>query len=80
MARIVWPETILDVLSEISRKERDLILEKVDRLERFPNLYPIRGKGRFRRFRWFFAGNWLVFYRVIEDTVYIRALWPARVP
>jgi hypothetical protein len=26
------------------------------------------------------AGNWAVFYRVVDDTVYIRALWPARIP
>ena len=80
MARIVWPQTILEVLSDLPKKERDLILEKVDRLERFPHLYPLRGKGPFRRYRWFLAGNWLVFYRVVEDAVYIRALWPARIP
>ena len=80
MARIVWPQTILEVLADLPRKDRDLILEKVDRLERFPHLYPLRGKGRFRRYRWFFAANWLVYYRVVGDAVYMRAMWPARIP
>ena len=44
-------------------------------------MYPVRFKGRrFRRHRWFQAGNWLVYYRVVEDTIYIRGIWPARIP
>lgn len=80
MLRIVWPQTILEVLADLPTKERDLILEEVDRLERFPHMYPLRGKGRFRRYRWFFVANWLVYYRVVGDEVYIRALWTARIP
>jgi hypothetical protein len=41
---------------------------------------PLRTRGRFRRHRSFQAGNWLVFYKVVEGTVYIRGLWPARTP
>jgi len=43
-------------------------------------MYPVRLKGRFRRHRWLQAGNWLLFYRVIGKTIYIRGLWPARIP
>jgi len=39
-----------------------------------------RDRRVFRRHRWFLAGNWLVYYRVVDDTVYIRGLWPARIP
>lgn len=80
MAEIVWPQSILDILLELPEQERELILEKVDQLERFPHMYPVRSSGRYRRHRWFLAANWLVYYRVMGDTVYIRGLWPARIP
>ena len=80
MARVVWPQTALDLLLELPGRERELMLDKVGRLRRFPRMYPVRTKGRFRRHGWFLAGNWLVYYRVVEQTVYIRGLWPARIP
>ena len=79
MADVVWPQSILEVLLELPDRDRELILRKADQLQRFPRMYPVRTKGRFRNHRWFLAGNWLVFYRVLEDTVFVRALWPARI-
>ena len=80
MAVVHWPESVLEVLSELPERERDVILEKVTLLERFPRRVPVRMKGRFRNHRWFLAQNWIVFYRVSDDAVYIRGLWPARIP
>ena len=80
MAEVVWPQVVMDVLLNPPQKEQDLILEKVSRLQQFPKTYPVRAKGRFRQHRWLVAGNWLVYYRVVGETVYIRALWPARIP
>ncbi len=80
MGQIVWPKSILDVLFELPERDQDIIFEKVDRLRYFPRMYPVRSKGRFRRHRWFFAGDWLIYYRVVGGTVYIRAIWPARIP
>jgi hypothetical protein len=80
MARIVWPQALLDVLVEMPEKDRDLILEKTGRLQEFPEMYPVRARGRFSGCRWFFAENWLVYYRIVGRTVYMRGLWPARVP
>ncbi len=80
MARIVWPKAVPDALEELPEREREVILDKVSRLERFPEMYPLRLKGPFRRYRWFLAGNWLVYYRFVDDAIYIRALWPARFP
>jgi len=79
-AQVVWADPIRDLLLELPEKERREILEKADRPERFPRMYPVRARGRFRGHRWFLAGNWLVYYRVVEHIVYIRALWPARIP
>ncbi len=80
MADIVWPESILEVVLELPERERDLIIEKAGQLARSPRMYPVRPKGRFRRHRWFLAGNWIVYYRVLGDTVFMRGIWPARLP
>jgi ParE toxin of type II toxin-antitoxin system, parDE len=61
--------------------EREVILDRMKYLCEFPRIYPVRIKGRrFRRHRWFEAGNWLLYYRVVENTIYIWAIWPARIP
>ena len=80
MAKIDWPEYIEALLHEIPPAEVSLIFEKTRVLRRFPRLYPVRTWGRFRRHRCLQAGNWTVFYKVVDNTVYIRALWPARIP
>jgi hypothetical protein len=79
MAKVVWPESILDILLELSERERELILDKTDQPEHFPHLYPVRASGRFRRHRWFLAAEWIVYYRVVRNTVYIRGIWPDRI-
>jgi len=43
-------------------------------------MYPARTKGRFTRYRGFVAGDWLVVYKVSAGVIYIRGLWPARLP
>ena len=80
MVEVLWPESVLEVLLELSEREREIILEKVSLLMQFPRMFPVRMKGRFRNHRWFLAQNWIVYYRVPDDTIYIRGLWPARIP
>jgi hypothetical protein len=80
VAKIVWPDYIEELLDELDPKEVNLILEKTRVLRRFPRLYSIRAKGRFRRHRRILAGRWMIYYKVVGDTVYIRALWPAVIP
>lgn len=80
MARIVWSPHVLDVIAELPSRESDLIFEKTKILARFPRLFPVRAKGRFRRYRWVLAGRWIVYYKVSGNTAYIRILWPAQIP
>ena len=80
MAKILWPKYVLELLDELPQRDADLIVEKAKALKRFPRMYPIRPKGRFRRHRWLLAGQWIVYYRVVDETVYIRAVWPAQIP
>jgi hypothetical protein len=78
---VVWTRTVWELFMELPNRERDAVLEKVALLESFPLMYPIRIKGRrFRRYRWLVAGNWLVYYRVVDNIVYVRGLWPAQIP
>ena len=84
MAEVVWPQNlishIIDHMLEMPDPECRQILDKVTRLEAFPEMDPVRTSGPFRGHRWFIAGPWVVYYRVVEDMVYMRALWPARLP
>jgi plasmid stabilization system protein ParE len=80
MGRVYWPDAVLDLLADLRDKERDLIFEKTERLAEFPRMYPMRSKGRFRNHRWCVAANWIVYYRTDGPDVYIRAIWPARIP
>ncbi len=80
MAEVLWPERVLEVLLELPEREREIILRKVSLLEEYPRMFPVRMKGRFRSHRWLLAHNRIVYYRVSDDTVYIRGLWPARIP
>ena len=80
MAKIIWPKYLLELLDELPPKDADLIIEKAKQLGRFPRMYPVRSKGRFRRHRWLLAGRWIVYYRFVDEIVYIRALWPAQIP
>jgi hypothetical protein len=80
-ANIIWSDPVKDLFLSLPQREQEEISHSLSLLERFPYLFPLRLRGRrFRRHRWFYAGNRLVFYRVVENTVYIRGLWPARIP
>ena len=79
--RIVWPRSVRLVLEALPERDQDAIVEKMELLAYFPLMYAVRSFGRhFRRHRCFQAGDWLVFYRFVDKTVYIRGLWPARIP
>lgn len=80
MAHLIWSKHVLDLMADLPPHESALIFEKAKILQRFPRLYAVRAKGRFRRHRKIHAGNWMIYYKVVDDAVFIRALWPARVP
>jgi hypothetical protein len=80
-AQIIWADPVRDLFLSLPEREQAGISQKLLLLERFPYMFPVRFKGRrFRRHRWFHAGNWLVYYRVAGSTAYIRGLWAAQIP
>lgn len=78
-ARVIIPRAVEEVLAELPEAERECIVEKLRLLERFPRMYPIAERSRFRRHRRFWGRDWVVYYRVVGTTVYVRGLWPARI-
>jgi len=80
VAEVIWPQRLVDLVLEMPDRERDLIFQKIGRLESFPEMYPVRASGPFRGHRCIVAGSWLIYYRVLDDKVYLRALYPARLP
>jgi mRNA-degrading endonuclease RelE of RelBE toxin-antitoxin system len=80
-SRIFWTPSVRELFLELPDRDRENILERLQLVELFPHMYPVRTRSkRFRRHRWFCAGDWLVYYRVVDNVVYIRGLWPARIP
>ena len=80
MAEVLWPQSLIDLMLELPDTECASILAKVQQLEAFPEMYPVRSDGPFRGHRWFLAGRWLIYYRVVEEKVFLRAIYPARLP
>jgi hypothetical protein len=80
MAEVVWPQSLVDLMLELPERDREPILTRVKRLESLPEMYPVRATEPYRGLRWFVAGQWLVYYRFTEGKVYVRTIWPARIP
>jgi hypothetical protein len=80
-AHVIWADPVRDLFLSLSEREQEESAEKLRIVERFPYIFPVRFKGRrFRRHRWFHAGNWLIYYRVTGRTIWIRGLWSAQIP
>ena len=80
MFEVIWPQRLIDHILEMPDRECEEIFHKTVLLESFPEMYPVKTSGRFRGHRCAVAGSWLIYYRFIEGKVYLRAIWPARIP
>jgi plasmid stabilization system protein ParE len=79
--KIEWLKSVAELFNqELPTRDQLEILKRLALLAQFPDMYPLRRSGRFRGHRSFVAGNYLVFYKHIGDTVWVRGLWPARIP
>ena len=63
--RIVWTSTALGGLADVPSVVGAAILRKVKLAGKFPDMFPERQRGRYRGYRWFPVGDWLVIYQVI---------------
>jgi hypothetical protein len=82
VAELRFGRKFLMVFTELSVREQGLIVDHLDLLQTFPEMYPVRQTGPrvFCGLRYFIAGNWHVYYKYTGDTIELRLLWPARIP
>ncbi len=76
---IEWFRPVRDLADALPAKDQEAMDETLKYVALFPDMCPLRRKGRFRNHRWFNVRNrWIVFYRHVGDTIYVRGLYPAR--
>ena len=72
--KILWTATALRALEAVPRRPAESILGRLEVAARHPWMYPLRGRGRYRGYRWFPAGPWLVFYQVVGPALVVRGI------
>lgn len=78
MARLVWSPEATRILASLPLPVRVDILSKSQHLVDFPEMYPVRRRGRYRGHRFFVSFEWLVYYTVERDLVAIPTIGHAR--
>jgi plasmid stabilization system protein ParE len=72
--KVLWTATALGHLDEIPRVPAEQALAKLEVAAEHPEMYPRRERGRYRGYRWFPVGRWLVFYQVATDAVIVLGI------
>lgn len=78
MPRLVWSSEAVRILATLPPPVQIDILSKSRPLAEFPEMYPVRRRGRYRGQRFFVAFEWLVYYVVQHDTVAITTIGHGR--
>lgn len=75
-ARVVWADEAFEAFHQLSFRERERILARVDLLSKFPEMYKVVETGRWRGLRRFFSGVQVIFYGYwpSEGTLYIEVI------
>jgi len=75
--KILWTEPAAAVFHKLSRRVQLSILDRLDAVEDFPEMYPVRERQPYAGFRYFFTEGWCVSYVVAEDSLVILAVFSA---
>jgi hypothetical protein len=78
MLEIRWAESVWELFEELLPQHQVPILKTLGILPVFPEMYPVRRTDLFAGCRYFVAGEWIIYYRVTRDAIWIRGLYPAR--
>jgi hypothetical protein len=78
-ARIEWAEEAFASFHNLKVKDRGAILQRLDWLGSFPQMYPTVESGRWAGLRRFFAGSQVVYYGYWRDerAIYVEVIAPA---
>lgn len=72
--KILWTATALDGLEAVTAREGTAILRKLELAAKFPEMHPERQRGRYRGYRWFPVGDWLVIYRIVDKRLVVMTV------
>jgi plasmid stabilization system protein ParE len=75
---LVWSPEAVSILATLRPPVRNEILVRAAPLADFPEMYPIRRRGRFRGQRFFASFDWIVYYAVRRDGPVITTIGHAR--
>ncbi len=76
--RILWTEPVAAAFRKLRKPVQLSILDRLDAVADFPEMYPVRERQPYEGFRYFFAEGWCVSYVTAEDSLVILAVFPAR--
>jgi len=75
--KILWTEPAAAAFRRLSRKIHLSIIDRLDAIADFPEMYPVRERQPYAGFRYFFTEGWCVSYVVAEDSLVILAVFSA---
>lgn len=76
--KILWTAPAAASFRKLSRRIQLSILDRLDAVADFPEMYPVRERQPYAGFRYFFTEGWCVSYAAAEDSLVILAVFPAR--
>ncbi len=80
MKDITWTNQAILAPASLNRRDRQVLLDRIELLTQFPAMYPARQRGRFANLRYFVLNKrWVTYYRPNEaGGLLIFAIVPAR--
>jgi plasmid stabilization system protein ParE len=74
-----WTNEAIAALASLGNRTRQALLDTFDLVVEFPEMYPVRQRGKFAGLRYFaLRKRWIVYYRTKNDEVLVLAIVPAR--
>jgi len=78
--QLVWAKAVWDLFRQLPERESGEIIQKLDLLVYFPQMMHCAERAGCGDIALVHAGHWLVYYKVVDETIYSRGHWPARTP
>jgi plasmid stabilization system protein ParE len=76
--KVLWTEPAATAFQRLSRRFQQAILDRIEMISEFPEMYPVRQHQPYAGFRYFVMETYCLSYVVAEDAVIILALFSGR--
>lgn len=74
---VLWAKPAAARFYKLPTTVQRAILDRINMISEFPEMYPIRTHEPFAAFRYFFVRGWCVSYTTAEDALIILAVFNA---